>query len=236
MKSEVATTDVQTPLFSFREESVVLEKKVSARREVTGAKYADDPEVIDAIIAAKVAQMPERLIYEKTGVSRDSIRAIWRKAQAEGKVRPFKEEVVTDMQRVQSAGWRQLADAIEEKKINPASLPITLAIAQDKMQTLQGEATEIVEHRHLVVDPREFRAAMDRALDVQATVLPASGAENIHFAAAPVATPSPQLAAGATPSPQLAAGAVIDCHAEKGAGGVQNSTPPETATGQPAQS
>lgn len=170
--SEQINADGQLALISPSEWSQRLTETVNRRRKVTGARVWEDEELRDCILAARAAGVPERTIYERTGVSRDVIREIWRRAEAAGKVRPFKEELLEEFRRFERAGWRAVADAAEAGTINPGQITIGLGIAFDKRERTEGVADQVIEVRHTLVSPAEFQAAMAPLIDVESTAAP----------------------------------------------------------------
>jgi len=128
----------------------------------TGTTTEKDRQRVDAILAAVVAGVPREHIAALAKVSTHTIAGIVERAERSGEIATWKERMSRLLARATETMAATLVEAVEQKKLAPAALPVALGIATDKKLLLDGEATSRVEHVERV-RPEDITALIKRA-------------------------------------------------------------------------
>lgn len=108
--------------------------------------HAKDPGKYQAIVAAAAEKFSVRRIARAFKVSPGTIKAVCRREGVA--IGALKKEIAGKLKDFVEGSVDRLLEEGDEIDID--KLPLATAIAIDKMQLLDGEATEIVEHQHRV--------------------------------------------------------------------------------------
>lgn len=128
----------------------------------SGALTERDQSLVDAILSSFVAGATQRQIAERFKVSRNTIAQMVRRAEADGRIEPYKERLGARLGRAVEAGLEHWTEAVESGKVSAGQLPIAIGIFVDKKALLAGEATSRVEHVQRVT-PEQLLADMKQA-------------------------------------------------------------------------
>jgi len=121
-----------------------------------------DQSLVDAILSSFVAGATQRQIAERFKVSRNTIAQLVRRAEADGRLEPYKARLSARLGRAVEAGIEHWTEAVEAGKVSASQIPIAVGIFQDKKLLIDGEATSRVEHVQ-VVTPEQLMEEMKRA-------------------------------------------------------------------------
>ena len=102
----------------------------------------------------------------RSAVSRNTVAGLIRRAEASGKVEPYKARVSARLGRAVEAGVECWTEAVEAGKISPSQIPVAVGIFADKKAMLDGEATSRVEVVQRV-EAADVLADLRRVVDVQ---------------------------------------------------------------------
>lgn len=138
----------------------------------SGAIIEKQTRLVDAILADLAEGCSQRSIAEKFKVSRHTVSGILQRAEQSGKIAPFKQRVSAKLGQIAEEATEAYLEAIRERKIQPAQIPVGVGIMLDKKAALDGEASEIIEHRHTIdVDGwrEKFKSAREK---IQGSIQP----------------------------------------------------------------
>lgn len=118
--------------------------------EIAGGTYSGkiverDRDRVEAVINAFVAGIGKRRIAQALGMSVHTVRGIVQRADAAGKIAPYKQRMSSRFAQAIELGIEQYIEALEEGKIQAAQIPVGVGILSDKKALLDGEATARVE-------------------------------------------------------------------------------------------
>ncbi|MBM3729121.1 MAG: hypothetical protein FJW40_27320 [Acidobacteria bacterium] len=128
----------------------------------TGSTVEKDRQRVDAVLSAVVAGVPREHIAALAKISTHTIAGIVDRAERSGEIAGWKERMSRLLARATETMAATLVEAVEQKKLAPAALPVSLGIAVDKKLLLDGEATSRVEHVERV-RPEDITALIKRA-------------------------------------------------------------------------
>lgn len=121
-----------------------------------------DQSLVDAILSSFVAGATQRQIAERFKVSRNTIAQMVRRAEADGRLEPYKARLSARLGRAVEAGIEHWTEAVEAGKVSASQIPVAVGIFTDKKLLLDGEATSRVEHVQRVT-PEQLLADMKQA-------------------------------------------------------------------------
>jgi len=116
----------------------------------SGAIIEKQQELVSAVLADLVQGHSQRLIASKYSISRHTISGILSRAEASGKIAPYKQRLSAKLARAIEGGIEKYTEDLEAGKIQGAQIPVGIGILSDKKALIDGEATEVIEHRHTV--------------------------------------------------------------------------------------
>ena len=128
----------------------------------SGALTERDQSLVDAILSSFVAGATQRQIAERFKVSRNTIAQMVRRAEADGRLEPYKARLSARLGRAVEAGIEHWTEAVEAGKVSASQIPVAVGIFTDKKLLLDGEATSRVEHLQRVT-PEQLLADMKQA-------------------------------------------------------------------------
>ena len=135
---------------------------LSTTAAFSGAFTERDQSLVDAILSSFVAGATQRQIAERFKVSRNTIAQLVKRAEAGGRLEPYKARLSARLGRAVEAGVEAWTEAVEAGKIHPSQIPIACGIFQDKKLLIDGDATSRVEHVQRVT-PEDLMADMKKA-------------------------------------------------------------------------
>ena len=112
----------------------------------SGALTERDQKLVDAILSSFVAGATQRQIAERFKVSRNTIAQLVKRAEADGRLEPYKARLSARLGRAVEAGIEHWTEAVEAGKVSASQIPVAVGIFTDKKLLLDGEATSRVEH------------------------------------------------------------------------------------------
>ena len=121
-----------------------------------------DQSLVDAILSSFVAGATQRQIAERYKVSRNTIAQMVRRAEADGRLEPYKARLSARLGRAVEAGIEHWTEAVEAGKVSASQIPVAVGIFTDKKLLLDGEATSRVEHVQRIT-PEQLLADMKQA-------------------------------------------------------------------------
>ena len=128
----------------------------------SGVLTERDQSLVDAILSSFVAGATQRQIAERFKVSRNTIAQMVRRAEADGRLEPYKARLSARLGRAVEAGIEHWTEAVEAGKVSASQIPVAVGIFTDKKLLLDGEATSRVEHLQRVT-PEQLLADMKQA-------------------------------------------------------------------------
>lgn len=128
----------------------------------SGALTERDQTLVDAILSSFVAGATQRQIAERFKVSRNTIAQLVKRAEADGRLEPYKVRLAGKLGRAVEAGIEHWTEALEAGKVSASQVPIAVGIFLDKKLLLSNEATSRVEHVHRVT-PEDLMEEMKKA-------------------------------------------------------------------------
>jgi DNA-binding Lrp family transcriptional regulator len=134
----------ESPAFSFFSE-VEQHLPEIAGGTFSGVIVERDRELVDSVLAAFTAGIGKRRIARAFGLSPHTVRGIVQRAEASGRIAPYKQRMSARLAQAIELGVEQYIEALEEGKIAPGQIPVGVGILTDKKALLDGEATARVE-------------------------------------------------------------------------------------------
>ena len=128
----------------------------------SGVLTERDQSLVDSILSSFVAGATQRQIAERFKVSRNTIAQMVRRAEADGRLEPYKARLSARLGRAVEAGIEHWTEAVEAGKVSASQIPVAVGIFTDKKLLLDGEATSRVEHLQRVT-PEQLLADMKQA-------------------------------------------------------------------------
>lgn len=118
--------------------------------EIAGGTFSgkiveQDREKVDAVLMAFASGIGKKRIARAFGLSPHTVRGIVQRAEAAGKIAPYKQRMSVRLAQAIELGVEQYIEALEEGKIAPGQIPVGVGILTDKKALLDGEATSRVE-------------------------------------------------------------------------------------------
>ena len=128
----------------------------------SGVLTERDQGLVDSILSSFVAGATQRQIAERFKVSRNTIAQMVRRAEADGRLEPYKARLSARLGRAVEAGIEHWTEAVEAGKVSASQIPVAVGIFTDKKLLLDGEATSRVEHVQRIT-PEQLLADMKQA-------------------------------------------------------------------------
>lgn len=136
----------------------------------TAAILSRREELAAAIMTRVLAGMSEREAAKLFRVGRNTIAALKRKWESEGKLEPLKRRLVAKLGRAVELGVENSIELLEKGQVPANVLPIMVGVFVEKRALLEGEPTAIVHQVKREITPDDLAKALD-AIDVEASIV-----------------------------------------------------------------
>ena len=148
----------------------LVQGNTSDRARFSGRTVERDVELVQSVVVGIAGGIGVKRLAAMHRVSPQTVRGIRDRAEAAGKIGPWKARLASKLQRFAEDAVDVMLDDVASGKMKGSQLSVPVAIAIDKIAALQGEPSLVIEHRHeLSIEGlrRQFEELRQGAVEVQ---------------------------------------------------------------------
>lgn len=143
----------------------------------TGKIVMKDAEHIAQVVSDLISGVSQREVARKYRIGRHTLRAVVVELERAGKLAPLKQRVSLKMGHVVEAGVDEAQSLLDAGLVPANVLPILIGVISDKKALLDGEATQIIQHKRDDLTVEKVNAWWDGMKVVEDSPDSRSGAE-----------------------------------------------------------